>query len=155
MKSAFTMIELVFVIVILGILGAVAFPKMAPFIEDAKMARGQSNVAAIRSAISSERSRNMLNGVVAFPQILDDAAKDTSGESLFDGNVTVFILQYPLYSKASGGFWMKKSDNGAITEYRYYLSDSRYVDFNYTRATGNFNCIHNAANDNDCANLTK
>ncbi|ATB70088.1 hypothetical protein SJPD1_1983 [Sulfurospirillum diekertiae] len=155
MKLAFTMIELVFVIVILGILGAVAFPKMAPFIEDAKMARGQSNVAAIRSAISNERGKNMLNGVVAFPQILDDAAKDTSGESLFDGNATVSILQYPLYSKASGGFWMKKSDNGATTQYRYYLSDSRYVDFNYTRATGNFDCAHNAANDNDCANLTK
>lgn len=157
MKSAFTMIELVFIIVILGILGAVAFPKMAPFMEDAKLARGQSNVSAIRSAIANERSRNMLSGVVAFPQILDDATKDKEGELLFDGNgTTVNILQYPLYSKQSGGNWMKISDNtGATISYRYYISNTRTVDFTYTKATGIFDCAHNANNDDDCAALTK
>lgn len=155
MKSAFTMIELVFIIVVLGILSAVAFPKMAPFLEDAKIARGQSNVSAIRSAIANERAKNMLNGTVAYPQILDDAAQDTENESLFDGNATVNMLQYPLYSKATGGNWMKKSANGANTTYRYYISNARFVDFNYTRATGIFDCLHNAANNNDCALLTK
>lgn len=157
MKSAFTMIELVFIIVILGILGAVAFPKMAPLMEDAKLTRGQSNVSAIRSAIANERSRNMLNGVVAFPQLLDDATKDKEGELLFDGNgTTVNILQYPLYSKQSGGNWMKTSDNtGATISYRYYISNARTVDFNYIKATGIFDCAHNANNDNDCAALTK
>lgn len=155
MKSAFTMIELVFIIVVLGILSAVAFPKMAPFLEDAKIARGQSNVAAIRAAIVNARAKNMLSGTVSYPEILDDAAHDAEGQLLFDGNTTINMLQYPLYSKETGGNWMKKSANGATTRYRYYISNTRFVDFNYTRATGTFDCVHNANNDNDCALLTK
>ena len=44
-KNAFTMIELVFVIVILGILAAVAIPKLAATRDDAKSAKAAMEIA--------------------------------------------------------------------------------------------------------------
>ena len=52
-KNAFTMIELIFVIVILGILAAVAIPKLAATRTDAEVSKLGSNIAAIESEIPS------------------------------------------------------------------------------------------------------
>jgi prepilin-type N-terminal cleavage/methylation domain-containing protein len=43
-REAFTMIELIFVIVILGILGAVAIPKLSGIKDDAQLANASENV---------------------------------------------------------------------------------------------------------------
>ena len=61
-SSAFTMIELVFVIVVIGILSAIAIPKFATTRNDAITVRGRSTVAALRSALSTLRQKNILKG---------------------------------------------------------------------------------------------
>lgn len=60
MKKAFTMIELVFVIVVLGILAMVALPRLASSKEDAEITRVKAEIAAIRSAIQTHRGAKLL-----------------------------------------------------------------------------------------------
>ena len=88
MKKAFTMVELVFVIVVIGILSAIAVPKFAATRDDAEVSKGRAEVAAMRSAIATERQKRILRGV--FTNI---TAADITG--------TPSILEYPLSSKWS------------------------------------------------------
>lgn len=53
MKKAFTMIELIFVIVILGALVAVAIPKLNATRDDAKMVKSAQNLAILIGDLSS------------------------------------------------------------------------------------------------------
>ena len=61
MKKAFTIIELIFVIVALGILAMVALPRLASSKEDAEITRAKAEIAAIRSAIQTYRGANLLS----------------------------------------------------------------------------------------------
>ncbi len=61
-KSAFTMIELIMVIVVIGILAGIAIPKFAETGKMAYISRAESTVAALRSAIATERQKRILRG---------------------------------------------------------------------------------------------
>jgi len=62
-QKAFTMIELVFVIVIIGILAGIALPRLATTRDDAFISKARTTVGALRSAISTERQKRILRGV--------------------------------------------------------------------------------------------
>ena len=147
--SAFTIIELVFVIVVLGILAAVAIPRLGATRDDAFLVRGQSQVSAIRSGIVLQRSRLMMEGNVTYPPNLDNAAFNTADVRLFnfsDGNASN-ILEYPIMSQTNrDGGWVKTAAN-AYT-FRVNNADNN---FTYNNATGIFTCNVGA----DCQELTR
>ena len=62
-QKAFTMIELVFVIVIIGILSAIAIPKFAVTRNDAVITKAKTTIASARSAITTTRQKNILRGI--------------------------------------------------------------------------------------------
>ena len=152
MKKAFTMIEIVFVVVILGILTAVAIPKFGSILEDAYLSKGKETVASIRSSIINERQKRLIQGQTGYAEILDDAGTG-DGEALFDGNDTVEMFRYPVYSGTDAGKWKKTTNNSGDTiGYRYYLTKNKSVDFTYTKSDGTFDCDHT---DDNCKLLTE
>ena len=61
-QKAFTMVELIFVIIIIGILSAIAIPKFSETGKLAYESRAESVVNALRSAIAMERQKRILKG---------------------------------------------------------------------------------------------
>lgn len=143
-RNAFTMIELIFAIVIIGILASIALPRLAATRDDADIAKGRSDVSAIRAAIVSERQTRLLQGNTAFINHLDhQGASSADGDILFDNNgvASQALLQYGIASGSTNGHWRKT----AADTYQYRILGSD-VQFTYTQATGAFDCNHNNAN---------
>ncbi len=137
-RFAFTMIELVFVIVVLGILAAIAIPKFAATRDDAQVAKGRSDISAIRAAIVSERQGRLLKGQTGYIDHLDSlAGASADGNPLFDtnGSATVTLLQYGIASGSTNGHWRKTADD--TYQYKVLGGDTQ---FSYTRAKGTFDC---------------
>lgn len=84
-RGAFTMVELVFIIVILGILGAIAVPKMAASRDDACITKLRGEVAALRSQLKLSASGKFLKGGSGADVPSDKDMKDKFLQSL-DGN---------------------------------------------------------------------
>jgi len=90
LKTAFTMIELIFVIVILGILAAVAIPKLAATRDDAKMSAMMSNIADSASELGNYAVSQ--TGVDDDLSVMSNTIKmlvSTSQATLGDKSVTV------------------------------------------------------------------
>jgi general secretion pathway protein G len=139
------MVELVFVIVILGILAAVAIPKLAASRTDAEIVKGRTDLAAIRSSIETERQQRLFRGDSAYVTALDDAAANTAGEELFDGPDTSHrLLPNPTISGSGSGKWMKTS-TGTPSTYTYNV-DGTVTTFEYNASTGVFGCTINCEN---------
>jgi len=73
-EKGFTMIELIMVIVIISILAAVAIPRFISLRRDAEQAACDSNVGALRAALSNYYARTALGGSASFPSALTSAS---------------------------------------------------------------------------------
>ena len=106
-KKAFTMIELVFVIVVIGILSAIAIPKLAATRDDAQITRGIATLASVRSAIATERQKRVLRGD------FDSIDKLNGGGGIFsrfDDQNGSLVLEYDVTPCTGIGCW--STDDG-------------------------------------------
>ena len=83
-RSGFTMIELIFVIVILGILASVAIPKLVATRDDAKVSKALNEIAALKSDMAAYYTAH---GTYNAPNITDmtNVTLYTSGGSVCSG----------------------------------------------------------------------
>ena len=110
-QSGFTLIELVIVIVILGILAAVAIPKYEDMREQARVATLKGQLGSIRSAIAIQYARNALNGNATFPTL--------DGTIFADGRVPKDPVNNSLAVKTTPGIdnaggWQYNSTTGVV-----------------------------------------
>lgn len=126
MKKAFTLIELVFVIVILGILATVAIPKLIVTRDDAEIAKAKSQIAAVRSGIQLKRNEMILSGTQGYPTSLED------GTCCFGGILSTKIEQ----RKDDNSYGWKKETDGSYT----INTNKEQVKFTYSDSDGSFKC---------------
>jgi general secretion pathway protein G len=142
-RFAFTMIELIFVIVVLGILASVAIPKFAVTRNDAQISKGRADISAIRSAIVNERQVRLIKGQSGFINSLS-----SSSTTLFDGNGTSGneLLMYGVTSGTGEGHWSTTDTGvpydsyvykvgGSSCAFSYYQVDTTVGGVNYKAGT--------------------
>ena len=153
-KLAFSMIELVFVIVIIGILAAVAIPRLAATRDDAQLTKAKVLVASVRNALAMERQKRILRG--------DFTAITTIGGTTnvfghFDNNSSQpTILDYEMPSEDKKGRWLFSAVTGKNGRDQYIFK-STLGDVKFEVVNGKFECDGaktNNTNINGCTTLT-
>ena len=156
-QKAFTLLELTFVIVIIGILSAIAIPKFAATRDDATVTKAITTVASVRNAVASERQKRILRG--NFVTITDLAKTNGTDKTIFDfydGNNTAGneVLEYPLRSckdSNARGCWISNANNTYI-----YRMPASSKDVSFTLGNSRFTCDpDDASTGKECRMLTE
>ena len=117
LKQAFTMIELILVIVVIGILASVAIPRLAATRDDAEITKARVTVASVRNALSMERQKRILRGNFTAIQAVGGTTTGVFGN--FDDNASQpMVLEYAISSSTDNGKW-SVSGSGSTTEYTF------------------------------------
>ncbi len=125
-RNAFTMMELIFVIVVIGILSAVALPKFTATRDDAIISKTRTTVASVRTVLTTEKQKRILRGEFA----------DMNKTFIGDDSTSVFtnLLEYPQKkcpTTTSKDCWNVAGTN-AVPIYTYVEPSGTKVEFNLT-----------------------
>jgi general secretion pathway protein G len=149
-KNAFTMIELVYVIVIIGILSAVAIPKFTETGIVAHDAKATSVLTSVMSAIATERQKRILMGDFTSTGKITSLGAGGYAFSVFNkdmNNKQREVVNLPISNCGTGdtGCWTRSG-----TSYTYTFVDSGSASFKL--ANNKLVCDNDAT---DCNRLLK
>jgi general secretion pathway protein G len=137
MKRAFTIIELIFVIIVIGILASVALPRFEESYKQSLISKAQSKVTAIRSGLQVYKNKHILLGQNPFP-----ASLDSDNNHLFDQ-----VLPDAVTPGTDPGEWKKEGN-----KYKFLLPSNQYIVFEYNNNTGKFLCNPNLSSSQELCN---
>ena len=156
MRRAFTMMELVFVIVVIGILASIAIPRLGATRDDAFLTKAKNTLASLRSAVSQEAQRRQMEGNYTLIKNLGGTigAYDTVIFDYFDGdNANARVLEYPLKSckdQNAKGCWMRENDVNGYGKYKYIMPISGEGDAIITVDNNRLVCSNTDATGHAC-----
>lgn len=99
-ESGFTLIELVIVITIIGILAAVALPRLIDAQRDARIAKANAIYGSIRSAVALARSRCELDLAGTAASVTAINCASTPPKVNMDGTMVDIVNRYPAATAA-------------------------------------------------------
>ena len=152
------MLELTFVIAIIGILSAVAIPKFAGTRDDATISKAKATISAIRNAVATERQKRILRG--EFDPIFKLAKVSGNDKPIFDafdGEDSNPVLGYPLQSckdNNAQGCWIETTTGTLgtpVSEYTFKMPVTGSVIFQLKN--NRFDC--KVLSDANCILLTR
>lgn len=144
MKKAFSLVEIIFVILIVGLIGTFAISKFFNYIEKSNEFKIKSEVALINEAINRVYSGQILLGNSGFVlERLDDASINGIDESLFMGYDEYVLLDEVILStsleKKELAKWIKSSQ----ISYKVYLTKDKLLNFVFDKDEALFSCDKN------------
>ncbi|EGK8008046.1 prepilin-type N-terminal cleavage/methylation domain-containing protein [Campylobacter lari] len=144
-KKAFTLIELVFCMMIIAILSVIAYPYFSFGKNDAKLIQVKSEVELINASLSLLRNQFLFKESKYFPAILDEALINSENQKLFicshsqnhknTKQCTYSVLEKAIISSKKS--WMKTAN----TQYRFFINTKSYIDFSYNSEKVFLECV--------------
>jgi Tfp pilus assembly protein PilE len=127
-RSAFTLVELIVIIVVLAILSGVAIPKYIDYTTNAKAAVGKGTLGAVRSAVVNYYAASNLTGAAAYPTLLQlqtygTVMAETIPPNPYNNSATIAAATWAAtppvsgvngynYDAAAGKFWLNSTTSG-------------------------------------------
>jgi len=145
MKKAFTLIELIFVIVIIGVLATFALPKFKNLTSHAKSSGIKSLITSVQTSIDNIHGKWIINDNYVWDPDADGTSNlntngypDTLDSGKDESSLFKYILKIPVPSCGSRtqGCWKEYDDN----RYEYFYTPSKILKVDYNSSTGTMEC---------------
>lgn len=140
MKKAFSMIEIIFVIAVIGILSAIAIPKMFANKKDAEITVLKEQLRTIRTGLEAYAGEQLLTeGAKKYPSSLCDPTSNCNGRShLFKFLSNIDIPHRDLVKSGKNFvFWGAGKEIMIMNDYK---TKKGYA-FSYNSSNGELKCI--------------
>jgi len=161
-KKAFSLIELIFIIVLLGILASVAIPKFSNISLSSKKANLKAIVSSIHSEIENIHAKWIINDNMKSYEAADGSEQNLTTNGYpqkldnNDRNIFSFVLNPPLTSCTDNkDNCFEEEVNSSGIYYRYYFSPNSYILLKYNQSNGRLECLDGSSeyNKSECEKI--
>jgi Tfp pilus assembly protein PilE len=119
-RRAFTLVELIVIIVVLAILSGVAIPKYIDYTTSAKAAAAKGALGGVRSAIANFLANSNMNGSATYPTLVQLQTLGTVMQEALPAN------PYNSSSTIAAATWNATPPVSGVAGYNYDVATGRF-----------------------------